>query len=118
MAKGFLGPGSGEGVRGRVSVMLVNLSSGIRLICRCGGECGSLRPRVRILHEYVFLKAIIVVASYSHLYWNSVRLSTVKLRFSLFYDGAPRRSIVGYRQFGTTYAFHPQGSSSRGRPDR
>jgi len=32
VAKGFLGPGSGEGVRGRVSVTLVNLPSGIRLI--------------------------------------------------------------------------------------
>jgi hypothetical protein len=32
VAEGFLGPGSGECVRGRVSLTVVNLPSGIRLI--------------------------------------------------------------------------------------
>ena len=32
MAKGFLGPGSGECVRGRVSLIAVNSPSGIHLI--------------------------------------------------------------------------------------
>jgi hypothetical protein len=31
----------------------------------------------------------------------NVKLSTLKLRFLMFYYGAPRRSIVGYEQFGT-----------------
>jgi len=32
VVKGFLGPGSGECVRGRVSLTVLNLPSGIRLI--------------------------------------------------------------------------------------
>jgi len=34
------------------------------------------------------------------------------MRSALFWNFTQRRIVVSYRRFGTTYWFHPQGSSS------